>query len=96
MAEARCFKNSSSCGVENKLKAIKLTARKIEKERVTVVDLRMNEFVQWNSRQCFIRLILYHLSQIFINYFTNCDMPSIILRLDLHLLKVKTSNLKFV
>jgi len=37
------LKNSSRCRVENKLKAIKLTARKIEKERVTVVDLGMNE-----------------------------------------------------
>jgi len=46
MAEARGFSNSSSCGVEHKLKAIKLTARnrrKIEKERVTVVDFGMNE-----------------------------------------------------
>jgi len=43
MAEVRGFRNSSSCGVENKLKAIKLTARKIEKERVTVDDLGMNE-----------------------------------------------------
>jgi len=43
MAEARGFRNSSSCGVENKLKAIKLTARKIKKVRVTVVDLGMNE-----------------------------------------------------
>jgi len=43
MAVARGFRNSSSCGVENNLKAIKLTARKIEKERVTVVDLGMNE-----------------------------------------------------
>jgi len=43
MAVARGFRNSSSCGVENKLKAIKLTARKIEKERVTVVNLGMNE-----------------------------------------------------
>jgi len=43
MAEARGFRNSSSGEVENKLKAIKLTARKIEKERVTVVDLGMNE-----------------------------------------------------
>jgi len=43
MAEARGFENSSSCGVENKLKAIKLTARKIEKERVTVVDIGMHE-----------------------------------------------------
>jgi len=40
MAEARDFRNSSSCGVENKLKAMKLTARKIEKEKV--VDLRMS------------------------------------------------------
>jgi len=39
----RGFRNSSSCGVENKLKAIKLTARKIEKERVALVDLGMNE-----------------------------------------------------
>ena len=43
MAEARGFRNSSSCRVENKLKAIKLTARKIEKERVAVVDLGMNK-----------------------------------------------------
>jgi len=39
MAEARGFRNSSSCGVKNKLKAMKLTARKIEKERVTVVNI---------------------------------------------------------
>jgi len=43
MGEARGFRNSSSCGVENKLKAIKLSARKIEKESVTVVDLGMKE-----------------------------------------------------
>jgi len=43
MAVARVFRNSLSCRVENKLKAIKLTAKKIEKERVTVVDLGMNE-----------------------------------------------------
>jgi len=43
MAETKGFRNSSSCGAENVLKAIKLTARKIEKERVTVVDLGMNE-----------------------------------------------------
>jgi len=43
MAEERGFRNSSSCGVENKLKEIKLTARKIGKERVTVVDLGTNE-----------------------------------------------------
>jgi len=38
MAEARGFRNSLSCRVENKL-----TAWKIEKEKVTVVDLGMNE-----------------------------------------------------
>jgi len=43
MAVARGFRNSSSCGVENKLKTIKLTARKIEKKRVTVVNLEMNK-----------------------------------------------------
>jgi len=43
MTEAKGLRNSSNCGIENKLKAIKLTARKIEKERVTVVDLGMNE-----------------------------------------------------
>jgi len=43
MAEARAFRKSSSCGVESKLKAKKLAERKIEKERVTVVDLEMNE-----------------------------------------------------
>jgi len=32
MAVVRGLRNSSSCRVENKLKAIKLTARKIEKE----------------------------------------------------------------
>jgi len=43
MAQARGFRNSSSYGVENKLKAIQLTASKIEKKRVTVVNLGMNE-----------------------------------------------------
>jgi len=43
MAVARGFRNSSSCRVENNLKAIKLTARKIKKERVTVVNLGTNE-----------------------------------------------------
>jgi len=43
MAEARGFRNRSRCRVEEKLKADKLTARKIEKERVTVVDLGINE-----------------------------------------------------
>ena len=42
MSEARGSRNSSSCGVENELKAIKLIARKIEKKRVTVVNLGMN------------------------------------------------------
>jgi len=45
--EARGFRNSSSCRIENKLKPIKLTARKIgterERERVAVVELAMNE-----------------------------------------------------
>jgi len=56
------FKNSSSCGVDNKLNAIKLTARKIEKERVTVVDLGMNErrsddeFEEWNSQDRVFRI----------------------------------------
>jgi len=43
MAKARGFRNSSSCRVENILKAIKLTAWKIEKERVAVVNLGINE-----------------------------------------------------
>jgi len=43
MAEARGFRNSSSCRVGNKLKAIKLTAMKIDKERVAVIDFGMNE-----------------------------------------------------
>jgi len=38
MLTGRGYRNSWSCGVENKLKAIKFTARKIEKERVTIVD----------------------------------------------------------
>jgi len=59
MVEARGFINSLSCRVENKLKAIELTARKIEKERVAVVDLGMREVVmvrevEW-SRVCQIR-----------------------------------------
>jgi len=43
MAVAKGFRNSSSCRVENKLTATKMTARKIEKERVTLVGLGMNE-----------------------------------------------------
>jgi len=43
MAVAKGFRKNSSCGVENMLKAIKLTARKIKKKRVTVVNLGMNE-----------------------------------------------------
>jgi len=49
MAEARGFRNSSSCWVVNKLKAIKLTERKIEKERVTLVDFGMNERRWWDE-----------------------------------------------
>jgi len=33
MAEARGFRKSSNCRVENKLNAIKLTTRKIDKEK---------------------------------------------------------------
>jgi len=44
MVVERGFRNSSSCGVENKLKAIKLTARKIEKERVTISGVRFQYF----------------------------------------------------
>jgi len=43
MAEARGFRNSSSSVVENKLKTIKLTANKIERENFTIVDLGLNE-----------------------------------------------------
>jgi len=43
MAKARGFRNSSSGRVMNKLKAIKLTARKIVKERVAIVNLGMND-----------------------------------------------------
>jgi len=38
MAEARGLRNSSSCRVENKVKATKLIARKIEIERVAVIS----------------------------------------------------------
>ena len=43
MGEPRSFRNSPSSRVENQLKTIKLTARKIEKERVAIVYLGMNE-----------------------------------------------------
>ena len=43
MGEPRSFRNSPSTRVENQLKTIKLTARKIEKERVAIVYLGMNE-----------------------------------------------------
>jgi len=54
MAGVSGFRNSLSCEDVNKLKEIKLTARKIEKERVTVVDLGMNArwFEGWYSREC--------------------------------------------
>jgi len=43
MGESRSFRNSTSSRVENQLNTIKLRTRKIEKERVAVVYLRMNE-----------------------------------------------------
>jgi len=43
MGESRSFRNSTSSRVENQLKTIKLRARKIEKERVAIVYLGMNE-----------------------------------------------------
>ena len=42
MGEPRCIRNSTSSRVENQLKTIKLTARKIEKERVAIVYRGMN------------------------------------------------------
>ena len=38
-----CFRNSKSSTVENLLKTIKLRVRKVEKERVAIVYLGMNE-----------------------------------------------------
>ena len=43
MGESRSFRNSASSRVENQLKTIKLRSRKIEKERVAIVYLGMNE-----------------------------------------------------
>jgi len=43
MGESRRFRNSTSSSVENQLKTIKLRTRKIEKERVAIVYLGMNE-----------------------------------------------------
>jgi len=43
MGESRIFKNSTSSRVENQLKTIKLRARKVQKERVAIVYLGMNE-----------------------------------------------------
>ena len=43
MDEPRSFRNSTSSRVENKLKTIELTTRKIEKERLAIVYLGMNE-----------------------------------------------------
>ena len=43
MGEPRSFRNSTSSRVENQLKTIKLTTRKIGKERVAIVYLGMNE-----------------------------------------------------
>jgi len=43
MGESRRFRNSTSSRVENQLKTITLRTRKIEKERVAIVYLGMNE-----------------------------------------------------
>jgi len=43
MGESRSFRNSTSSRVENRLKTINLRTRKIEKERVAIVYLGMNE-----------------------------------------------------
>jgi len=43
MDESRSSRNSTSGRVENQLKTIELRARKIQKERITVVYLGMNE-----------------------------------------------------
>ena len=43
MGEPRSFRNSTSSRVENQLKTIELTARKIEEERVAIVFLGMIE-----------------------------------------------------
>jgi len=43
MGESRIFSNNTSSRVENQLKTIKLRTRKIEKDRVAVVYLGMNE-----------------------------------------------------
>jgi len=43
MGESRSFRNSTSNRVENQLKTIKLRVSKIEKERVAIVYLGMNE-----------------------------------------------------
>ena len=42
-AESRGSRNSTSSRVENELKTIKLTTRKIKKKGVAVINLRMNE-----------------------------------------------------
>jgi len=43
MGESRSFRNSTSSRIENQFKTIKLRTSKIEKERVAVVYIRMNE-----------------------------------------------------
>ena len=43
MGESRGSRNSTSSGVENLLKTIKLRARKVKKERVAIVYLGMNK-----------------------------------------------------
>jgi len=43
MGESRRFRNSTSSTVDNQLKTIKLRTRRIEKERLAIVYLGMNE-----------------------------------------------------
>ena len=43
MAESRGSRNSTSSRVENELKTIKLTTRKVKKKGVAVINLRRNK-----------------------------------------------------
>jgi len=58
MGESRRFRNSTSSKVENQLKTIKLRTRKIEKERVAIVYLGMNERCSDSFRCIRIKSIL--------------------------------------
>ena len=43
MSESRSSRNSTSRRVKNQLKTVKLSARKVKKERVAIVNLGMNK-----------------------------------------------------